>query len=183
MRAIRTRIDRETAGRELSLKFRHECGQGLGRRRGRAPQHPRPRKMSDPIEIEIEPGGSDPIRSPLSATEHVGRERAEEGKCEMKVPRVGCPCADGQERGGPRSQGVADRIIRPKREKPALSQGRRAARRDRRSPPAPSSAARHRDRRRSENVGPRPAPRARPRPDRRSRPASRGYRLRVPPRR
>lgn len=95
VRAIRTRIGRKTAGRELRLKFRHERGQGLGRRRGRAPQHARPREMSDPIELEIESGGSNPIRSPLRTTEHIGSERAEEGKRQMKVARVGCPCTDG----------------------------------------------------------------------------------------
>ncbi len=183
MRTIRTRIGGETAGREPLPKIRGERRQCLGRRCRRAPKHARPRKMTDPIDLQIECGGTDPIRGLLRTSEHIGRERAEEGKRQMKVARMGCPCADGQERGDPGSHGVADRLIGPQCKKPAFRQGRRAARPSRRSPPAPSNAARHRDRRRSGNAGSRPAPWARPRPDRRSRPVSRDFPRRVRPHR
>ena len=183
MRTIRTRIGGETAGRELLPKIRDERRQFLGRRCRRAPKHARPRKMTDPIDLQIECSGTDPIRGTLRTSEHVGRERAEECKRQMKVARVGCPCADGQERGDPGSHGVADRLIGPQCKKPAFRQDCRAARPSRRSPPVPSNAARHRDRRRSGNAGSRLAPWAKPRPDRRSRPVSRDFPRRVRPHR
>ena len=183
MRPIRRRIGGETAGRELLLKIRDERRQCLGRRCGRAPEYARPSEMTDPIDLQVKRSGSDPIRGALRTSERIGCERTEEGQCQMKVARVGCPCADGQERGDPGSHGVADRVIGPEGKEPTFRQGRRAARPSRRSPPAPSNAARHRDRRRSGNAGSRPALRARPRRARRSRPVSPGYRRRVRPRR
>ena len=183
MRPIRTRIGGETAGRELLLKIRDERRQCIGRRCGRAPQHARPREMTDPIDLQVECRGPDPIRGTLRTTEHIGCERTEESKRQMKVARVGCTCADGQERGDAGSHRVADRLIGPKGKEPTFRQGRRAARPSRRSPPAPSNAARHRDRRRSGNAGSRPAPRAKPRPDRRSRRVFRGFPRRVRPHR
>ena len=183
MRPIRTRIGGETAGRELILKIRDERRQCLGRRCGRAPEHARPSEMTDPIDLQVEGSSSDPIRGAFRTTEQIGCEWTEEGERQMKIARVGRPRADGQERGDACSHRVADRVIGTKRKEPTFRQGRRAARPSRRSPPAPSDAARHRGRRRSENAVSRPAPRAKPRRDRQSRPASPGYRRRVRPRR
>lgn len=95
MRPIRTRIGGETAGREVILKIRDERRQCLRRRCGRAPQHARPSEMTNPIDLQIEGSGSDPIRGALRTTKHIGCERTEERKRQVKVARMGCPCADG----------------------------------------------------------------------------------------
>jgi hypothetical protein len=113
MSTVRTPIGGKTAARELSSKIGHECRQGLGGRRGTAPEDARAPEVPDLIDVEIERGGAYAIRRQRGAVQGLGRERSEEGERQMKVARMGRTRTDRHQGRESSRQRSAHRLVGP----------------------------------------------------------------------